>query len=1081
MLEYQKAKYRIFNEEILSENKSKVKRSTKRYREFWKKVLRNRKNICSAIISDKSKFDLRPFATIRIFDEDVVGMIDTGATVSCIASDYARKFLSEGKRPFQKFKVFLKTADGKEHATVGSVTTVISFRGKSEKQTFLIIPNLNQNLYLGIDFVKSFGLGSDLFCENISVLGNTNGGEENFDDNVHVLSIGEKLKLDEAIGAFPSYAKKGLGRTTLVTHSIDTSDNKPVKQRYFAVSPAVEELLYREIDRMLELGVIEESQSPWSSPVALVRKPGKVRLCLDARKLNSVTVKDAYPLPLIDGILSRLPKARFISSLDLKDAFWQIPLEERSKEKTAFTVPGRPLYQFVTMPFGLCNAPQTMSRLMDRVIPANLRNTVFVYLDDLLLITETFNEHISLLHEVAFHLRKANLTINIEKSKFVLKQVKYLGHLIGHGTIRTDPDKVQAIRDYPLPKSVRQLRRFLGICGWYRRFVRNFATVSASLTDMLQKNRKFVWSEAAKSAFEELKDSLCSAPVLHNPNFSRPFSIQCDASQHGIGAVLAQTNEDGDEVPIAYMSQKLSSAQRNYTVSEQECLAAVTAVRKFRAYIEGHTFEVITDHASLKWLMSQSDLHGRLARWALKLQGFSFTIRHRKGSQNIVPDSLSRMYAENNEGIELCNMEGIFANAIEDSVEIDLNSPEFESREYLSLLTKLRNKLGYLPDIKIENGFIYKRVEYATGDEVQEQMSWKLWVPATMTHDLITRAHDHPLAAHGGVGKTLRRLKTFFFWPKMTKQVSEYVLSCDICKQTKATNKTLRPPMGLPSTSVRVFQRLYLDLLGPYPRSSSGNIGIVIVLDHLSKFHFLEPIKKFTANIIVEFLEKRIFHIFGVPESITTDNGVQFKSNVFKNFLNSYNVFHNLTAIYSPQANASERVNRSVIAAIRAYVRPSQRDWDENLSSISCALRSSVHTSTGYSPYFLLFGQNMLLNGNSYKLLRQLQLLEDPETVLKLDEKLELIRQKAQQNIRRAYERNVRSYNLRTRPVTYEPGQVVYRRNFAQSRAKDHFNSKLANQFEKAKIIARHGNCYYELQDMSGKNIGKLHAKDIRT
>ncbi|XP_065365428.1 uncharacterized protein LOC135958451 [Calliphora vicina] len=338
------------------------------------------------------------------------------------------------------------------------------------------------------DFVRAFGLAKDLFSENISHTIDVNLSEMETDENVHILDSVQREKLDIAINSFPSFSKEGLGRTTLVSHTIDTAENKPIKQRYFAVSPAIEQLLFAEIDRMLQLGVIEESQSPWSSPVALVRKPGKVRLCLDARKVNSVTVKDAYPLPLIDGILSRLPKARFITSLDLKDAFWQIPLDERSKEKTAFTVPGRPLYQFVTMPFGLCNAPQTMSRLMDKVVPAHLRTKVFIYLDDLLLITETFEEHILLLHEVAFCMRKANLnlTINIEK------------------------------------------------------------------------------------------------------NFSRPFSIQCDASKNGIGAVLAQRNDDNDELPIAFMSHKLTSAQKNYSVSEQECLAAVMAVKKFRAYVEGH-------------------------------------------------------------------------------------------------------------------------------------------------------------------------------------------------------------------------------------------------------------------------------------------------------------------------------------------------------------------------------------------------------------------------------------------------------------------------------------------------------------
>lgn len=277
------------------------------------------------------------------------------------------------------------------------------------------------------------------------------------------------------------------------------------------------------------------------------------------------------------------------------------------------------------------------------------------------------------------------------------------------------------------------------------------------------------------------------------------------------------------------------------------------AVKKYRSYIEGHPFEVITDHASLKWLMSQSDLHGRLARWALKLQGFNFTIRHRKGSQNIVPDSLSRMYSEDNSMIDAENVDAFWISEMESSIDIDLDSDEFRSPAYVALTGKLQDKIKYLPDIRIDNGFIYKRVEHAQGNGIQEEMSWKLWVSDAMTDDLIKRAHDHPLCAHGGVGKTLRRLKTFYYWPKMTKQIAAYVVSCEICKQTKPSNRILRPPMGQQATSVRVFQKLYLDLLGPYPRSTSGNTGIIIVLDHMSKFHFLEPIRKFTAKVIMNF------------------------------------------------------------------------------------------------------------------------------------------------------------------------------------------------------------------------------------
>jgi len=477
-----------------------------------------------------------------MFNRDFSGLIDTGATVSCIAGDLAKDFLTQKYQTFEKFKTGVRSAGGQRHFTVGRVKVELTFRKQTKTLTFLIVPDLAQNLYLGVDFVRAFGLANDLFVDICEI-----EGENEFCD----LTASQQKKLNAVISLIPSFAKEGLGRTNLISHYIDVGDAKPIKQRHFSLSPAKEKLLFAEVDRMLALGVIEESQSPWSSPVALVVTPKKVRMCLDARMVNSVTVKDAYPLPLIDGILSRLPKAQFITSLDLKDAFWQIPLDERSKEKTAFTVPNRPLYQFRVMPFGLCNAAQTMSRLMDKVVSAHLRTKVFVYLDDLLVITATFDEHIVVLQEIAIRFREAGLTINVEKSKFMRREVRYLGHIIGNGEIRTDPEKVQAVKDFPRPRSVKQLRMFLGMCGYYQRFVKNYASITAPLTDMLRKN-KFVWTDESISAFENLKESFCTAPVLHSPDFTRAFSLQCDASKHGIGAVLVQRYGEV-EAPIALL------------------------------------------------------------------------------------------------------------------------------------------------------------------------------------------------------------------------------------------------------------------------------------------------------------------------------------------------------------------------------------------------------------------------------------------------------------------------------------------------------------------------------------------------
>lgn len=1015
--------------------------------------------------------DIRPYADIQIFGRTLTGLLDTGASVSCLGGDAAKEFLNSNIG-FRKIRSGVKTADGKIQVVSGFIKTEIVFRGISKILTLYIVPNLSQNLYLGIDFWRLFDL-LPIGVESKSNAGVFPSSVSELSDQRSLTEL-QKQQLGIVISLFPSFSKEGLGRTNVLSHVIEVGNSTPIKQRHFPVSPAIEKLIYTELDRMLALDVIEESESPWSSPIVLVRKPGKIRLCLDSRKVNSVTVKDAYPLPNIDGILSRLPKAEYITSLDLKDAFWQIPLDKSSKDKTAFSVPGRPLYHYKVMPFGLCNAPQTMSRLMDKVVPATLRSEVFVYLDDLLIVSDTFERHLSVLREVAKQIRAAGLTINVEKSKFCVTEVRYLGHLIGNGVIQTDPEKISAIVDFPVPRSVRQIRRFLGMSGWYRKFIRNYASVTAPLTNLLKANRKFSWNEEAQKSFEELKTILTTAPVLHSPDFTKPFYIHCDASNTGIGSVLVQKTAEGEEFPIAFMSKKLNQAQRNYSVTEQECLAAMLSIKKFRAYVEGHEFTVITDHASLKWLMSQTDLNSRLARWALKLQGFTFKIEHRKGSQNVVPDALSRTNTD-----DLSELLDVFS--LEDSgLFIDLKSDTFQTSEYKELLARVEKNAQKTPDLKVVDGYLYRRTEHCSGEQVQDDLCWKLWVPRELTKEVLRMAHDSPLSAHNGINKMLNRIRRFYFWPNLVNDVKHYVNSCDVCKGTKHPNFVMRPPMGKTGETFRFFQKLFIDFLGPYPRSKSGNIGIFVVLDHFSKFCFLKPIRKFTADVIVKYMEEELFHTFGTPETIVSDNGAQFKSKKFKELTKNYGINHVFTAVYSPQANASERVNRSVLSAIRAYIKHDQSNWDEYLSCISCSLRSAVHASIGTSPYYMAFGQHMITNGNTYQLLRNLNMIDDRSVRFDREDSFNVIRERAVKCMQKQRERNEKSYNLRSREINYVVGQEVFRKNFRQSNFEKGFNAKLAPTFVKARIRKKTGSCYYELEDLSGRYVGIYHAKDIR-
>lgn len=1061
---YIKTRDRIFSDKLLDKDiRRKYKRSTVRMRNFYKRIRKDHELCISSIIN--SDIDGRLYAEVRFLDRVELGLLDTGANISCLGQDLAKIDFS-GKAGYRKIKSTVKTADGQAQNVTGLIEADLSYKNKTRKISLYIVPTLQQKLILGLDFWREFGLMEN--CISSLALNSKMEEKEIDNDQIHLLGF-QKQQLEGVKSLFPNFELQGLGRTSLLKHHIDIGNAKPVKQRFYPVSPAVEKLMYQEIDRMLDLGVIEISTSAWSSPMRLVVKPGKVRLCLDARKINEFTTKDAYPLPNIDGIFARLPKANYISKIDLKDAYWQVELDEESRPITAFTIPGRPLYQFKVMPFGLCTAPATMCRLMDMIIPPELKHAVFGYLDDVCIVSESFEEHLSILIRLAQQFKRANLTLNLNKSKFCVKRVQYLGYVIGEGGISTDPAKIESILNWPTPKTLKQVRGFLGLTGWYRRFISNFADVTHPITDVLSRKRKFEWTNEADEAFRNIKNLLTTAPVLKNPDFSKKFYVHCDASDFGIGAVLVQIDCDGNESPIAFMSKKLNSSQRNYSVTEKECLAAISAIEKFRCYIELQEFEVITDHSSLVWLMKQQNLKGRLARWILKLQSYTFSISHRKGKENIVPDALSRMH----EG-EVLSVEII-------GPEVDLESKHFLDEEYLLLRNKFEDHKDNFPDIKVVDRYIYIRTTYASGVEEKDENLWKLWIPKALREPILRRSHDSVIAAHGGIAKTLSLIRRHFYWPKLVLDVKTYIGNCEVCKTTKSTNKILTPPMGNMATSNRPFQRIYVDLLGPYPRSKKGFIGLLIVLDHFSKYHWLCPLKKFTSSLIIQFLEQQIFHHFGVPESIISDNGSQFKSNDFNAFLTQYGIHHIYTALYSPQSNASERVNRSIIAAIRSYLKKDHREWDANISFISCALRNSTHSSIGISPYHALYGFNMITHGSSFQLLKSLNSLEDADITMNRDDKLALLRQQISTNMRKAYETNAKLYNLRSRNISYNIGQEVYRRNFVQSSKEQTVNAKLSPLFIKAVVVKKLGNCYYLLQDVDSQNTGTYHAKDIKS
>jgi hypothetical protein len=549
---------------------------------------------------------------------------------------------------------------------------------------------------------------------------------------------------------------------TWVEHRIKLKHKEPIKQKYYPRNPKQQEIIDTHVKDMLEQGVIEKSNSPYSSPVVLVRKEnGQYRFCIDFRKVNEASEKDAYPLPQIDDTLDKLKQAQFFSKLDLKNGYWNVPLEKSSRPVTAFTVPGRGLYHFKVMPFGLHSSGATFQRLLDRVIGPELEPHAYVYLDDIIVCSPTFEDHLDHLEVIFQRIRQAGLRINTAKCEFAKPEIEYLGHTVTREGIKMNEAKIRAINNLESPKNIKALRRLIGMTSWYRKFIPKYAEITAPLVKLLRKNEKFVWTQAQEDAVKTLKGILTTDPVLARADFTKHFTLQTDASDVGLGAFLTQV-QDGLPRVIMYASRRLTSPESRYSVTERECLAVVWGIRKMRAFLEGYHFTVITDHQALKWLNTLRNPSGRLARWALELQQYQFDITYRSGKQNQVADELSR-------------------NPVCAAVEQNWYENKWEQ-----VSKGVENSGQY----RIKDGSLYKRHPKDSHDKYTDPEShWKRCIPIQERETIIRQNHDTPSAGHCGIAKTVKRVSQRNYWPGMQTDIVAYVNKCDACQKYKPSQQ----------------------------------------------------------------------------------------------------------------------------------------------------------------------------------------------------------------------------------------------------------------------------------------------------
>ena len=681
------------------------------------------------------------------------------------------------------------------------------------------------------------------------------------------------------------------------------------------------------------------------------------------RPLNSVTIFSVYPMPSIDGALTRLHGAKIFSIMDLESGYWQIPMKKEDREKTAFaTTDGA--YRFLVMPFGLCTAQSTFQRTMDTVLGGLRWTSCLVYLDDIIVYAGDTTEHIRRLRQVLSALRKANLKLKLAKCRFGESAIIALGHKINADGISPDPEKVKAVQNFPKPPAtesragkVKFIKSFLGLCSFYRRHTPGFAEVAKPLFDLTKEKTLFIWTSTHQESFDKLKKMLTEAATLAYPDPSAEFEIHPDACGYGIGAVLLQ-KQGGTEKPLAFASRLMSRSEQNYSITEKECLALIWAVKKFRQFIFGCPIKIVTDHHALCWLQSKTDLAGRLARWSMTISEYKYVITHRNGKLHQDADALSR-YPLNEDNDTPDNTWGESSNTV--GVMTQDNRDELtkgQQDEWAYVFKNAENGKETVNYI-IENGLLY-RIRITGEEETDAEL--RLCIPKNLRTTILQACHDDITSGHLGETRTYDRVTQRYFWHGISRDIERYIKACPDC-QSRKKGQYRKPSGFLELTHIeKPWDRVGMDILGPFPTSSLGNRYIVVAVDYVTKWAEAVALHTAGAKQVAEFFVTEILLRHGAPRKLTTDQGKCFVATMMQRVLAAMETNHQTTTAYHPQANGLvERLNHTLADMLSMYVSRDHKDWDTTLPFVRFAYNTSRQETTGKSPFYLMHGRHPVL------------------------------------------------------------------------------------------------------------------------
>lgn len=875
-----------------------------------------------------------------------------------------------------------------------------------------------------------------------------------------------------------------VGCTDICKHKIELTDPKPFKQKFRPIPPASYDEVRAHLAELLSSGVIQESNSPYSSNMVLVRKKdNSLRLCVDYRQLNSLTKKDAYTIPRIETLIDSLQGASYFASLDLFSGYHQVEMDQDSMEKTAFTAGPLGFFEYTRLPFGLCNAPSTFQRLMERVLAELNMKICAVYLDDVIVYAKSKNELYDRLRQVFDRFRAANLRLKPEKCGFLNRRANFLGHTVSDEGVQCSDDHISAVKNWPEPTCLAELQTFLGFTGFYRRFVAGYSSIAHPLlllqrghnTDKGKKSTKkkkapeepvpWSWGEEQRLSFQTLKDALMNAPILAYPDFSKPFELHVDASTLGLGCVLYQ--KDGSTLRvIAYGSRSLSKPERNYSVHKLEFLALKWAVAvKFHHYLYGKPFTVYTDHNPLAYVTTTAKLDAVGHRWLAELSAYEFSIFYKPGSKNCDADGLSRRPHPEQEKEqstrkisaevfkEICalvsdndDFAGVAENlAVSPTVlsNVTIASPvtdvewAVEQRKDLVLrrVIEILQRDASLTERqrRRESRDVRKLLAYKPDLFLHQGVMYKksksgsitanrLVIPTHWRQEVLRLSHDE--IGHLGREKTLSVARDRYFWVGLAQDVEDKIRHCPRCIRAKTPHLPERAPLTSIRTS-RPLELVCMDFLS-LETSTGGHQYVLVITDHFTKYACAFPTRNQEAKTVAKILVDNFIVHYGLPERIHSDQGGCFEGKVVKQLCSVLGISKSRTTPYHPEGDGlTERMNRTLISMLKTLDPIKKANWKDYVAPLVHAYNCTRHESTGQTPFFLMFGRTPRMPIDVFLKLPT----EFIPSVESMKQRLQAAYEAATYANKLASDRQARNYNRKVRGAALREGDLVLVKN----------------------------------------------------